>query len=49
MISFQELKKISRTRMKDAQILFNNKSYDGALYLCGYTVEIALKAIVCKY
>jgi HEPN domain-containing protein len=49
MISFQELKKISRTRIKDAKILLNNNSYDGSLYLCGYAVEIALKAIICKH
>jgi len=48
MISFEEQKKISRTRIRDAKILLNNGSYDSALYLCGYSIEVALKAIICK-
>lgn len=48
MISFQELNKISRARIKDARILFKNGAYDGSLYISGYAIEIALKAIICK-
>ncbi|MFA6392726.1 MAG: HEPN domain-containing protein [Candidatus Paceibacterota bacterium] len=48
MISSQELDKISRERIKDARVLFKNKSYDGSLYMCGYAIELALKAIICK-
>ncbi len=48
MISSHELDKISRARIKDARILFENKAYDGALYICGYAIEVALKAIICK-
>lgn len=48
MISFEQLEKISRTRLKDAKILLEAGSCDGALYLCGYAVELALKAIICK-
>jgi HEPN domain-containing protein len=48
MISSQELNKISRERIKDAKILARNKAYDGALYISGYSIELALKAIVCK-
>jgi len=48
MISFEELDQVSRARIRDARRLFNSRSYDGALYICGYSVEIALKAIVCK-
>ena len=48
MISSKELDKISRARIKDAIILFKNKGYDGALYICGYSIEVALKAIICK-
>ena len=33
--------------MKDAQILYDAKQYDGAAYLCGYAVEFTLKARIC--
>ncbi len=48
MISTQELDKISRARIKDSKILLKNKSYEGSLYISGYAIEIALKAIICK-
>ncbi len=48
MISYEELKKISRTRIAEAQILFDNEKFDGSIYLCGHAIEIALKAIICK-
>ncbi|HSR89266.1 MAG TPA: HEPN domain-containing protein [Candidatus Udaeobacter sp.] len=48
MISFEELKIISQTRLEDAKALLINGRYDGALYVCGYAVETALKSIVCK-
>jgi hypothetical protein len=47
MLSRRELKQIARARLKDAEVLFGAKRYDGASYLCGYAVEIALKAKVC--
>jgi hypothetical protein len=43
-----ELLKIKRARLKDAHILYENRQYDGAVYICGYAVEIALKARICK-
>lgn len=48
MISTSELDKISRSRIKDARVLFRNGSYDGSLYVCGYSIELALKAVICK-
>jgi HEPN domain-containing protein len=48
MLSRRELKQIARARLKDAEVLFGAKRYDGASYLCGYAVEIALKAKVCE-
>lgn len=47
MLDRSELKKIARARVKDSEILFGERRYDGAIYLCGYAVEIALKARVC--
>ncbi|MGH9800997.1 MAG: HEPN domain-containing protein [Blastocatellia bacterium] len=42
-----DLKKIARGRLQDAEVLNKAGRYDGAVYLCGYAVEIALKARIC--
>ncbi len=47
MIDRLDLKKIARARLKDAEVLLRSRRYDGAIYLCGYAVEIALKAKIC--
>jgi HEPN domain-containing protein len=43
-----ELKKLARLRLKEAETLFAARLYDGAVYLCGYAVEFALKARICR-
>lgn len=48
MINKVELRKLAKARLKDAQILFEAKRYDGAIYMCGYVVEIGLKMRICK-
>lgn len=48
MLSFRDLNSIARGRLKDAKALLTAKRYDGAAYLCGYAVEIALKARIVK-
>ncbi len=48
MMERKELKKIAWARLKDAEVLFNARRYDGAVYLCGYAVELALKNRICK-
>lgn len=48
MISVAELDKIARARLEDAQVLLDAGRFDGAAYLCGYAVEIALKARICR-
>lgn len=48
MIGSNALKSISRSRLRDAQVLLRTKRFDGAVYLCGYAVEIALKARMCR-
>lgn len=48
MIPEYDLRKIARARLKDAEILFENRRYDGAVYLCGYAIEVALKARICR-
>ena len=48
MIDRKDLKKMSKARLKDAEVLLLGKRYDGAVYICGYAVETALKAKVCR-
>ena len=48
MISIQELRKIASARIKDAEALYKSKRFDGAVYLCGYAIELTLKAKICK-
>jgi HEPN domain-containing protein len=43
-----ELRILARARLKEAQILFDVKRYDAATYLCGYAMELALKARICQ-
>lgn len=47
MISQKDLIKIAESRIKDAEVLYEKKRYDGAEYLFGYAVEVALKARIC--
>jgi len=48
MIARADLSKTARAHLRDAIILERSRSYDGAVYLCGYAVEIALKARICQ-
>jgi HEPN domain-containing protein len=48
MIAVAELRKVARARLGDAEVLFSARRYDGATYLAGYAVEIALKARTCR-
>ena len=48
MISIAELRKIVSARLRDAEVLHQGGRFDGAVYLCGYAVELALKARICK-
>jgi len=48
MLSRVELRKIGKARFKDASVLLCARRYDGAMYLCGYAIEIALKARICR-
>lgn len=47
MISTEELRGIANARLEDAKVLLEANRHDGAIYLCGYVVEIALKARIC--
>ncbi|MBY0481092.1 MAG: HEPN domain-containing protein [Chitinophagaceae bacterium] len=43
-----EIKKLADQRLREAQVLFQNGMCDGAFYLAGYSVELALKAKICE-
>lgn len=48
MIATADLKAIARARLRDAKVLAKGNRPDGAVYLCGYAVEMALKARICR-
>jgi HEPN domain-containing protein len=43
-----DIQALAEERLKDAECLFNNNRFDAAYYLAGYSVELLLKAKVCK-
>ena len=48
MIPVAQLDGIAHARIEDAKVLLAAGRFDGATYLCGYAVEIALKARICR-
>ena len=48
MLDRDELSRIARARLDDADALVSAGRLDGAVYVCGYAVEMALKAKICK-
>jgi hypothetical protein len=47
MIPSGTLRVIAAARLEDARHLLAAGRFDGAVYLCGYAVELALKARIC--
>src|SRR5881397_1485216 len=47
MIARADLRRIAQARLQDARALRDRGQHDGAVYLCGYAVEIALKTRIC--
>lgn len=47
MLTAATLRSIAQARLEDATVLLNNGRLDGAGYICGYAVELALKARIC--
>jgi HEPN domain-containing protein len=43
----RELQRLACLRLREAEALFAAGCYDGCAYLCGYIVELALKAAIC--
>ena len=48
MISNADLRSTAREYLRAAKLLRTRRSYDVASYLCGYAMEIALKARICR-
>lgn len=48
MPSRQQLKELSKLRLREAEVLFEAGLYDGVSYLSGYAIELALKARICR-
>lgn len=44
MITIAELETIAQARLLDAEALIIAERYDGAAYICGYAIELSLKA-----
>lgn len=44
----RDLKNLALTRLKEVEVLLNNRQYSGAYYLSGYVIECALKACIAK-
>lgn len=47
MATREQLQKLAILRLKEAEALFAARHFDGCAYLCGYVVELALKACIC--
>ncbi|MBF0370638.1 MAG: hypothetical protein HQL52_14395 [Magnetococcales bacterium] len=39
---------MARARLEDSVVLLKAERFEGAVYLCGYALEMALKARICK-
>ena len=48
MIAVAELQRIAQARLDDAKALLSAGRFDGATYLCGYAIELALKFRICQ-
>lgn len=44
----EEIRKLARQRLQEAEILYRNGMADGAFYLAGYSVELTFKARICE-
>lgn len=43
-----EIEKIVKARIEDAEVLYKASRFDGSVYLCGYAMELGLKARICR-
>jgi len=43
-----DLQRLTRLRLREAKVLFDNRRYEGAYYLLGYALECGIKAYIAK-
>jgi hypothetical protein len=48
MLTLGDMRELARARVSEAVLLIRSGHYDTAFYLCGYAVEVSLKARVCR-
>ncbi len=48
MLNRKTIIQIAKARLKDARTLLSAKRFDGAVYLCGYAIELGLKSKICE-
>lgn len=48
MLKRKDLQKLALQRLKDAELLYRARSYNAAAEMCGFALEFALKACVCR-
>jgi HEPN domain-containing protein len=48
MIPVPDLRELAHARLKDAKAMLGARRFDGAIYIVGYAVEMALKARICR-
>lgn len=46
-MKISELEHLSKARLEDAKALYQAGRYEGAVYICGYAVELGLKKKIC--
>ena len=47
-ITVQDLDTLAKDRLKDAKALYAAERFWGAIYICGYAVELGLKKRICN-
>ena len=48
MLKIKDIDDLVHSRLADADALFSASRYDGAIYLCGYAIELKLKSRICQ-
>ncbi len=48
MRTLADMRRLARERIAEAAVLIRAGHYDTAVYLCGYAVEVAMKARICR-
>lgn len=43
-----DIQDLAKLRLEEAEALFAAGKFDGYVYLCGYVVELGLKAVICR-